>query len=75
MFGYYRTDGLQPGDYTVSVSDMQQKVTIQDDYIYGINFTIQEPAIAVEAQEENEVQEVKTDDETLDESDTKEENE
>ncbi len=46
MFGYYRADGLQPGTYIVIVSGTRQTVTIQDDYIYGIDFIIPETAKA-----------------------------
>lgn len=42
LFGYYRTKGLQPGDYTLSVSDVKREVVIKDDYIYGIDFTVRE---------------------------------
>lgn len=51
LFGYYRTKGLQPGSYTVSVSDTQKQVTISNDYLYGIDFTIQEPAAPDEQSE------------------------
>lgn len=65
MFGYYRTDGLRPGTYTVSVSETERKVTIKDDYAYGIDFTIEETAApllileeSIEAEEEETVEEI-----------------
>ena len=74
MFGYYRTKGLQPGTYTVSVSNMKRPVTIKNDYIYGFDFSIQETALS-EAEELNSMQESKTDEETAEKSRASENNE
>ena len=48
MFGYYRTKGLRPETYTVSVAETHRTVTVTDDYIYGIDFTIEDTATAPE---------------------------
>ncbi len=43
MFGYYRTDALRPGVYTVSASGEERSVTVKDDYLYGIDLTVATP--------------------------------
>ena len=76
LFGYYRTKGLRPGIYTVSVSDTERRITVRDDYLYGIDFTIQETAVSEpEAEEINGTQQSKTDEETAEEPGASENNE
>lgn len=69
MFGYYRTKGLQPGNYTLSIAEAQRQVTVESDYIYGIDFTIRKPVATDDLQEKNEEQVLKTDEETTQEED------
>ena len=73
MFGYYRTKGLRPETYTVSVAETHRTVTVTDDYIYGIDFTIEDTATAPE--ENDEVQEEKTDGAMLEKAMPNKENE
>jgi len=40
MFGYYRTDGLQPGDYSISVPGEERRITVKNDYVYGVDFRV-----------------------------------
>jgi hypothetical protein len=47
-FGYYRIDGLRPGNYTVDAAESEtgsgktapREVSIKDDYLFEINFSI-----------------------------------
>ena len=73
MFGYYRTKGLRPETYTVSVAETHRTVTVTDDYIYGIDFSIEETATA--PKENDEVQEEKTDGAMLEKAMPNKENE
>ncbi len=76
LFGYYRTKGLRPGTYTLSVSDTERKVTVEKDYIYGIDFTIEENVVPeADSEEAKDVTESATDEETADEPGSQEENE
>ncbi len=63
LFGYYRSKGLEPGTYTISVADEQRTVTVKDDYIYGIDFSIQEPVIDTAAPVESNMEEAETSEE------------
>ncbi len=54
LFGYYSTKGLRPGTYTVSAAGKKRSVTVADEYLYGIDLTIDEAvsAPALQPQEE-----------------------
>ncbi|ASQ90398.1 hypothetical protein CHL67_05195 [Prosthecochloris sp. GSB1] len=54
VFGYYRTESLQPGEYRISVSGEERAVSVKNDYLYGVDFTVERsmsPATSVEAEE------------------------
>ncbi|MBO8093664.1 MAG: carboxypeptidase regulatory-like domain-containing protein [Prosthecochloris sp.] len=44
LFGYYRADNLRPGSYTalLPVTGQERLFTITDDYLFGIDFTLED---------------------------------
>lgn len=72
LFGYYRTKGLQPGNYTLSVSGKERFVTVKDDYLYGIDFTIDPPLTPADATDEAGAQDTGKDGETEEETEVRE---
>ncbi|RNA64856.1 carboxypeptidase regulatory-like domain-containing protein [Prosthecochloris sp. ZM_2] len=46
LFGYFRADNLRPGTYNavLPATGQQQEFTITDDYLFGVDFTVQLPS-------------------------------
>jgi len=49
LFGYYRADTLPSGSYTVRAEGKETTVTIDDDYVYNVDLTIDPTSIIAPA--------------------------